>query len=888
MSKINKIVFPEYTLDMIGNIMSLRKPQKQSVKILDNILDDVKLSKDIDLRVAQESISDVYPIFKNFEHPFVSLTFALATGVGKTKLMGAFITYLYTQKNIRNFFVVAPSLTIYNKLKNDLGNPAVDNEKYVFRGVGCFATQKPKIWADDDYRNRPLIAINQAESINIYIFNISKFNSEDRQMKSKNEYLDGSFYDYLRSLDDLVIIMDESHHYRAAQSMDAINNLCPVLGLELTATPQVQQGKNVKLFQNVVYEYALNKAIKDGYTRTPYALTRKDIKSYNFSDDELDVTMINDGITHHENIKLELIQYAHNNGVKLVKPFMLIVCKDTVHARKIFDYVKSSAFREGKYADKVIMVHSNQKGAEKEENIQLLLDVEKADNPIEIVIHVNMLKEGWDVNNLYTIVPLRTATSKILREQTVGRGLRLPYGKRTGDKLVDSVIITAHDKFDEIISEAQSGDSIFNADGIIYADYEQKKKITSVQLSIDTDEERADTLKAIGLDSTDEESRQIYDAAKQIITTAVQQHVKKTNTNATVEEIKASVERDHGEQFRENTDLQKIIELMFGVEQNNIVDRIQEKTMFIPKIRTEQLGEEQYIIQDFDLNLSEMVYVPIRNEILVRNMLDSLEEVYILKGRVIDYNTEKSEKLLVDWIRGISEIDYEKCPEVIQKIVKQFLTHYRSKYSEQEVRSICIMEHRDIVNKFKTQLLQHLAIKYDDIIDTVQGIETIVQGYYIDISDGVQNIAVAPKTGQNIKSIVYSGSKKSVTDYFKFDSNPERLFALACDNSLEVVQWLRPATKQFNITYNRGRAYIPDFVVETSDMYYLIEVKDRRRINDPDVLAKKERAIKYCQVATAYNEANGHKGFEYLFIPDNEISSSSSFNVLFSKFKEQK
>ena len=61
------------------------------------------------------------------------------------------------------------------------------------------------------------------------------------------------------------------------------------------------------------------------------------------------------------------------------------------------------------------------------------------------------LKKGWDVNNLYTIVPLRTATSKVLREQTIGRGLRLPFGKRTGEQWIDSVSITAHDKFDEII-----------------------------------------------------------------------------------------------------------------------------------------------------------------------------------------------------------------------------------------------------------------------------------------------------------------------------------------------------------------------------------------------------------------------------------------------------
>lgn len=887
MSKINKVIFPEYTLDMIENVMSLRKPQKQSVKILDSILDDIKLSKEIDLQLAQDSIHDVFPIFKDFEHPFVSLTFALATGVGKTKLMGAFITYLYTQKNIRNFFIVAPSLTIYNKLKNDLGNPAADNEKYVFRGVGCFAVQKPKIWADDDYRSKLLFAAQPAESVNIYIFNISKFNSEDRQMKSANEYLDGSFYDYLRSLDDLVIIMDESHHYRAAQSMGAINNLQPILGLELTATPQIQQGKNVRLFENVVYEYPLSKAIKDGYTRTPYALTRKDIKSYNFNDDELDMTMINDGIAHHENIKLELIQYAHNNGKKLVKPFMLIVCKDTAHAQKIFEYVKSISFMEGKYADKVIMVHSNQKGAEKEENVQLLLNVEKTENPIEIVIHVNMLKEGWDVNNLYTIVPLRTATSKILREQTVGRGLRLPYGKRTGDRLVDSVTITAHDKFDEIISEAQSGDSIFNADGVIYADYEQKKKITVVQLNFDTDEERASILEKAGLDSTNEDNRKTYNMVKQIVASAVQQQTKKTNTKATVSQIKETVERDHGEQFRENADFQRIFESMFGVTENNIVDRIQEKTMYIPKIRTERLGEEAYIIRDFDLDLSSMVYVPIRNDILVKNMIDSLEETYTLKGKVIDYNTEKPEKLLVDWIRKINEIDYEKCPAIIQKIVLQFLTHYRSKYSEQEVRSICIMEHRDIVDKFKTQIIQHLTIKYDDIFDTVQGIETVVQNYIIDITGGVQNIVVAPKSGQSIKSIAYEGSRKSVTDYFKFDSNPERLFALVCDNSNEVIQWLRPASKQFNITYNRGHEYRPDFVVETTEKYYLVEVKDRTKLDDPVVLAKKERAIQYCKVATEYNKANGHKSFEFLFIPDNEISGNTSFNTLLEKFRER-
>lgn len=886
MSNLNRPLYPEYSIDMISNVMSLRKPQERSIKILDAILDEFDLSKNLDVEMACEYVHDLYPIFKTSEHPFMSLTFALATGVGKTKLMGAFMTYLYTNKGVRNFFVVAPNLTIYKKLKNDLGNPTIDNEKYVFRGVSCFATQTPNVWVDDDYRNRPARSLTDSDSINIYIFNISKFNSDERNIMNINEYLGQSFFDYLKSLDDLVVIMDESHHYRAKASANAINTLNPVLGLELTATPQVQSGNKTVLFKNVVYEYPLSKAIKDGYTRTPYALTRKDIRSYNFTEEELDKTMINDGIRHHENMKLELQQYSVNNHTKLVKPFMLIVCKDTTHAQQVLDYVKSDAFRDGKYADKVIMVHSNQSGSEKEENIQLLLDVEKNTNPIEIVIHVNILKEGWDVNNLYTIVPLRTATSKTLREQTVGRGLRLPFGKRTGEKMIDSVTITAHDKFDEIIAEAQSGNSIFHAEGVIYADYEKDKKVQHVHIQLfDDNELRGNILQEAGFDHNNDKHKELFNEVVSTITNVTNKQKKISPTQkVNVNLVKEEAIKDLGERFNENNDLKHLLEVAFGVVEK-IVEKAEERIMYIPKIKTEQFGEEKYIIQDFDLDLTSMVYTPIENDILIKNLLDSLDDVRVIKGDVIDFDSVKPEKVLVDGIRNISEIDYEKCPTLIQKIVMQFLNHYRLKYSEEKVRNICLMYRKDIVNKFKTQLLQHLAVSYEGIVEIVQGIETIVDNNMIDTSFGIKNINESPGNN-NIKSLTYNGARKAVTSPYKFDSDPERKFAIACENSPEVIQWLRPASNQFNITYNRGKRYEPDFVVETEDMYYLVEVKDKTKINDPVVLAKKDRAIKYCSVATEYNLANGHKGFKYLFIPHDEITTSSSFNNLKDRFIE--
>lgn len=894
MGTLNYPLFPEYTVDAIGTHMSLRKPQKQSIKILDSILSDIELSKTGNLLQEEFDIHALYPIFREFEHDFMSLTFALATGVGKTKLMGAFMTYLYTNKGVKNFFVVAPNLTIYSKLKNDLGNPNPDNEKYVFRGISCFATSHPNVWIDDDYKDRPIHGLTDSDSINIYIFNISKFNSEERNIMSLNEVLGQSFFDYLKGLDDLVIIMDESHHYRAKSSAAAINALKPVLGLELTATPQVQSGSRTVLFKNVVYEYPLSAAIRDGYTRTPYALTRRDIRSYNMTPEELDKTMINDGIIHHENMKVELKKYSINHNEKLVKPFMLIVCKDTTHAQWVLDYVKSDAFRDGKYKDKVIMVHSNQTGAEKEENIQKLLEVEKTDNPVEIVIHVNILKEGWDVNNLYTIVPLRTATSKTLREQTVGRGLRLPFGRRTGEKLVDSVTITAHDKFDEIVAEAQRGDSIFKADGVIYAEMERERNIAPVTISlIDTDEVRGDIISQAGLDHNNQETKQMADDVISTITrVAVEQNVNNANQNqtATKEEQKQAtreqVERDLAERYAESQDVQKLIDAAFSVAGDDIIEKAAERTMYIPKLATEKQGNEVYKISDFDLDMSQLdSYVPIENEILIKNLLDSREETQVIRGSVIDYDSVKPEIRLVDGIREIGEIDYEKCPELIQKLVIQFLTFYRKKYDEEKVRNICLSYRRDIIGKFKAQLLQHLVVFYEGLVEVAVGVVDIVESAADYTGEGRD--LTQPSGEQDIRSVIYRGARKALTSPFKFDSEPERLFACACENSPEVIQWLRPAATQFNITYNRGHRYEPDFVVETEDMYYLVEVKDRRRLTDPEVEAKKERAIKYCKVASEYNIAKGHKAFKYLFIPHDEVTSSSSFNNLKDRFVEE-
>ena len=212
----------------IGSRLSLRPPQRQSLEILDQVCNVLPLTKpspnqetrQADLEGQLQAIRAAFPETQgltSFERQFPSLCFALATGVGKTRLMGAFCTYLFQAQGIRNFFILAPNLTIYNKLILDFtpGTP-----KYVFQGIADFVQQLPRIETGDTYQQRG--GLFNDDGIEINIFNISKINKDVKstggavpRFRRMNEYLGESYFNYLREKKDLVILMDESHRYRS-------------------------------------------------------------------------------------------------------------------------------------------------------------------------------------------------------------------------------------------------------------------------------------------------------------------------------------------------------------------------------------------------------------------------------------------------------------------------------------------------------------------------------------------------------------------------------------------------------------------------------------------------------------------------------------------------
>ena len=129
-------------INSISGRLSLRAPQRESLEALAKAIDatdDRLLDPKHDVPALLETLKAEFQTLEDFERDFPSLCFALATGVGKTRLMGAFISYLHLAHGIKNFFVLAPNLTIYEKLIADFspGTP-----KYVFKGIAEFATRR--------------------------------------------------------------------------------------------------------------------------------------------------------------------------------------------------------------------------------------------------------------------------------------------------------------------------------------------------------------------------------------------------------------------------------------------------------------------------------------------------------------------------------------------------------------------------------------------------------------------------------------------------------------------------------------------------------------------------------------------------------------------------
>ena len=880
-------------VNAISGRLSLRPPQRRSLEILDRITEIAPPRKEADLAAVLEIIRSEFPTVADFEREFPSLCFALATGVGKTRLMGAFISYLHLAHGINNFFVLAPNLTIYNKLIEDFSNR--NHPKYVFKGIAEFANYPPDIITGDNYESKAGTLFDALVPVKVNIFNISKINSEVRggkapRIKRLSEYIGESYFDYLAGLKDLVLLMDESHRYRASAGIRAINELKPILGLELTATPFVETAREAVPFRNVIYDYPLAKAMADGFVKEPAVVTQKNFNPRDFSSERIEEIKLEDGVRLHESVKVDLETFARQTGQKIVKPFMLVIARDTTHAGQLLKLIQSEKFFEGRYRDKVIQVDSSKTGAEEEMMIQRLLAVESTEEPTEIVIHVNMLKEGWDVTNLYTIVPLRAANARILIEQSIGRGLRLPYGKKTGVIAVDRLNIVAHDRFQEIIDEANRPDSVIRLQQVILEPEKDFQKKTTVIAQSNIEQKLGlGTAVAIPLIPGGQETpppapvfatpaeqqiaRKVYEVIQQHEFLPSSSHLVKEEVTAQiikrVEAELAPVQMEL-EGVAEKPDLAAIVAKTTAMVVLQTID--------IPRILVHPKGEVTLGYHPFALDTKAINYQPVSRDLLIKHLRTSQEDTLSALGGID--REARLEDYLVRALIDFDDISYDAHADLLYDLSGQMVRHLLGYLSEDQALNVLQYYQRQLAEFIHAQMQAkqwETAVDYE--VRVSKGFSTLKPSAFTAAADGVRHYRQTVDDKSKIAQMVFGGFQRCLYPVQKFDSDTERRFAVVLEKESDtsIQKWFKPAKGQFQIFYKWGRdhlEYQPDFVVEIPDKIYMVEIKARNELKSAEVLAKQEAAVKWCGHASDHASGNGGKPWQYLLIPHDVVAEN--------------
>ena len=411
------------------------------------------------------------------ENEWPKYAFKLATGTGKTKCMSLAIVWSYfhalyepNSEMTTRFLMIAPGLTVYERLLED------------FEGGKIFDTDPliPPAWKSDWHLN--VIQQNEPGGAGdgvLYLTNIHKLYPNTRVGKQYHSFA-GPWVKPNRSIDlaaelreriskepRLMILNDEAHHIwhpnlawsKALQYFhDECDNI--VAQLDFSATPK---DRNNNPFKHIVCDTPLGEAVDSGIVKVPI------IGEANLKEGPSE----NAAEKYQEHLVAgykrwnESFKEWEKSGEKVL---LFVMCENTREADEIANYLNSDPFFE-KLNGKTLNLHTKLKGKinsqgefvedEKDMNptdLRQLREFSRSlgskDNPYVCIVSVLMLREGWDVKNVTTIVPLRPFTgSPILPEQTLGRGLRRMRPPITHE-VVETVVVIEHPEFRKLYEDA--------------------------------------------------------------------------------------------------------------------------------------------------------------------------------------------------------------------------------------------------------------------------------------------------------------------------------------------------------------------------------------------------------------------------------------------------
>ena len=527
--------------------------------------------------------------------------------------------------------------------------------------------------------------------------------------------------------------------------------------------------------------------------------------------------------------------------------------------------------------------------------------MEHSEEPTEIVIHVNMLKEGWDVTNLYTIVPLRAANARTLIEQSIGRGLRLPYGKRTGVTSVDRLNIVAHDRFQEIIDEAKKPDSAIRLQQVVLTpDQLQQKTVTVVsrpqlaaKLGLQFEEAGALSSAPAGF----QEAPAVFNADEQKIAKIAYDVIRKFETQPNKlpsvtylqrPEVQAAVLQEVTNQYRpaqmELDGITKRPDLAAVVAKT--AEIVIQETIDIPRILVVPKGEVKSGFRPFMLDLSGMRYEAPNETLWAAHLrTGQIDRIGLGTGNI---DEQRLEDYVVSGLIDFDDVAYDEHADLLYDLAEQVTRHLLSYLSEGEVRRVLRLHQKEIARFVHAQMQQHFwqesEVDYEVVIS--RGFTALRPSAYTAVAgEPPLDFRISPSDKSNMARYLFGGFKRCLYSTQKFQSDAERKLAVILER--EAIKWFKPAKGQFQMFYPSGSEHLeyqPDFAAETDERIYMLEPKASNQMADPDVLAKRDAATEWCRRATDHAVSYEGKPWTYVLIPHHAIAENMTLEGLARQF----
>jgi superfamily II DNA or RNA helicase len=434
--------------DLVVATTGLRPPQAEALAALRDVL--LRLPKPL-CECDPDTVRDFLSLPAG--HP--RYTFELATGLGKTRLAGAMIAMLWLARQADKFLILAPRRAVLRRLENAL-DPRF--REYLF--VNPSFIPEPRVIRSDEVERVGVADAGTAlfEGGPQILLLSHQLVATSERFRSKGEFADLSPQEALRAARDLVVISDEAHHVGCidgrAESRwrDAINDLSPKLEIGLTATPRSGDS-------GVLYRYPLPRALADGrYTKAVQLLVRtyRELSHVTAEQEaeptltDIDRSAIDFGLQRLKAKEQSIASCEGPTPFPRVKPVLVIFAANTTHAENVCRWLLSSE----RLSDEELL-RTDSRTAKTEEAVERLLGIDAFDNPVKVVVNVQELVEGWDVSNVYVVLPLRAMATFAQAVQAMGRGLRLPAGRRTGNTEVDTldVVLFGRDDAAKILAK---------------------------------------------------------------------------------------------------------------------------------------------------------------------------------------------------------------------------------------------------------------------------------------------------------------------------------------------------------------------------------------------------------------------------------------------------